>query len=123
MRARLLPTTLRPAFLPNDQNKTTQDVCSRAASFDLTAMQRAAAIADVRRAITLARERSEQAKAAEGSGAVGGGGSAPAAAQALTMAAGAVGGSSAAGPDAAAQAAEYEDVAVRLTFAERVLLR
>jgi len=78
----------------------------------------------VRRAITLARERGKAAEAAAGGGGGGGGQARPQHQhQQLTMAAGATGGSDAAGVDANAQVAHFEDLAVQLTYAERVLLR
>jgi regulator of telomere elongation helicase 1 len=90
----------------------------RAASFDLTAMQRAAAITDVRRAIEIQRKRAAaQTAEHERTGGGGGGGG-------LTIAASALGGGSAeAGADAQAAAAVALDLAQRLSYAEQLLLQ
>jgi hypothetical protein len=108
-------------LLKSPKTNQKQDVCARSASFDLTAMQRAAAIADVRRAIGLARERGKAAAAAADGQGGSAGGQQPQ--PQLTMAAGATGGSDAAGTDAAAQASHYDDLAMQLSYAEKVLLR
>jgi hypothetical protein len=108
----------------HNQNKQ-QDVCARSASFDLTAVQRAAAIADVRRAVGVARER--QRKAADGAAAAGGNGNGNGGngngGNGLTMAAPAAGGSAETGADPHSQVAFYSDLAQQLTYAEQVLLR
>jgi len=89
-------------------------------------VQRAAAIADVRRAVGIARDKQRKAAdaAANGGGNGGnGGGGGGGGGRGLTMAAGAAGGSADAGSDAQAQVSFYSDLAQQLTYAEQLLLR